>query len=210
MIDGATVGYGSVKGREIPDRDTVFEFFVLPPFRKMSSHLFQELIGASGARYVECQSNDVALTALLYEFARDITAEVLLFADHAVTEHVIPGALCRRRREDDQIFSHKVEPVGDFLVVVGSEVVATGGFMLHYNMPFADLYMEVREDCRRRGFAAFLLQEVKKECYMAGRVPAARCGLLNVASRSALRKAGLRECGFMLTGIVGQLVPNRS
>ena len=32
------------------------------------------------------------------------------------------------------------------------EVVGTGGFLLHYNPPFADLYMEVREDARRRGY----------------------------------------------------------
>lgn len=210
MTNGATVGYGSVKGREIADRDTVFEFFVIPSFRRMSSRLFRELVAASGARYVECQSNDGALSALLYEFAHDISADIVLFADHAGTDHVIAGAVCRRRREDDQIFAHRVEPVGDFVVDVGGEVVATGGFMLHYNMPFADLYMEVREDCRRRGFAAFLLQELKRECYMAGRVPAARCDLRNVASRAALRKAGLRECGFMLTGTLGPLVSDGS
>ncbi len=81
-----------------------------------------------------------------------------------------------------------------------SEFVAMGGFMLHYNRPFADLYMEVREDCRGRGFRSFLLQELKKECYLAGRVPAARCELQNTASRATLIKAGLKVCGFMLTG----------
>lgn len=39
-IDDHAVGYGSIKGREIPDRDTVFEFFVVPPFRKKASELF--------------------------------------------------------------------------------------------------------------------------------------------------------------------------
>ena len=43
-IDDATVGYGSIKGREIADRDTAFEFYVVPPFRKLSSLLFRELI----------------------------------------------------------------------------------------------------------------------------------------------------------------------
>ena len=61
---------------------------------------------------------------------------------------------------------------------------------------------QVREDCRRRGFGSFLLQEVKKACYLAGRIPAARCGLENTASRATLIKAGLRVCGFMLTGHV--------
>ena len=40
-----------------------------------------------------------------------------------------------------------------------------------------DLYTEVREDCCGRGFGSFLLLELKKECYLAGRVPAARCDL---------------------------------
>jgi RimJ/RimL family protein N-acetyltransferase len=81
-------------------------------------------------------------------------------------------------------------------------VIATGGFLLHYNKPFADLFMEVHPDHRGRGAATYLLQELKKECYLAGRVPAARCSIRNAASRAALLKAGMRECGFMLTGQV--------
>ena len=125
-----------------------------------------------------------------------------MFADHAVTDLVVPGAVVRRRRDDDRIFEHTGEPVGDYVVEVSGEIVGTGGFLLHYNFPFADLYMEVREDCRRKGFGSFLLQELKKECYLSGRVPAARCSVQNAASRAALLKAGLRVCGFMLKGVV--------
>lgn len=64
------------------------------------------------------------------------------------------------------------------------------------------LYMEVREDCRRKGFGSFLVQELKRACYLAGRVPAARCSIRNRASRATLIKAGLRACGFMLKGDV--------
>lgn len=35
-LDDSTVGYGSIKGQEIRDRDTVFEFFVIRSFRKAS------------------------------------------------------------------------------------------------------------------------------------------------------------------------------
>jgi GNAT superfamily N-acetyltransferase len=201
-IDGAEVGYGSIKGQEISGRDTVFEFFVIPPFRKLGGKLFRELLDSSKATIIECQSNDLLLTSMLYEFSSGINATTLLFDDHAVTRHVIPGAEVRRRQDGDAIFEHTVEPVGDYVVAVSGEVVATGGFMLHYNKPFADLYMEVRPDCRNRGFGSFLLQEVKKECYLAGRVPAARCGLRNTASRATLIKAGLKICGFMLVGKV--------
>ena len=48
---------------------------------------------------------------------------------------------------------------------LNKEVVATGGFPLHYNIPFADLYMEVRKNCRKKGFGSFLIQELKKQCY---------------------------------------------
>ncbi|HEY6293935.1 MAG TPA: GNAT family N-acetyltransferase [Terriglobia bacterium] len=202
MIDDLRVGYGSIKGQQVEDRDTVFEFFVMPPFRKRASELFRRLLALSGAQFIECQSNDLLLTSMLYEFSASVSADVVLFEDHVATEHVVPGALVRPRRTDDRIFEHGPEPVGNYVVELNGEVVATGGFLLHYNRPFADLYMEVREDWRRRGIASFLLQEVKKECYLAGRVPAARCNIRNVASRTALIKAGLRVCGFMLIGKV--------
>ena len=199
-IDSTRVGYGSVKGRQRADRDTIFEFFVVPSFRELSRQLFVELTAVSGVAYVECQSNDPGLAAMLFEFTSAINADVVLFADHGVTDHSVVDATVRRRRDDDSIFEHKSQPVGDFVVEAGGEVVATGGFMTQYNEPFADLYMEVRADSRRRGFAVYLLEEVKKECYLAGRVPAARCDLPNIASAAALRKAGLSECGYMLTG----------
>lgn len=202
MMDSLVVGYGSIKGREIKDRDSVFEYFVVQPHRKKASDLFRALLAGSSAEFIECQSNDLLLSSMLYEFSSSISADVVLFTDHAVTEHAVPGALFRRRRNNDQIFEHKAEPVGDYVVELRGEVVATGGFFVHYNKPFADLYMEVREDCRRRGIGSFLLQEVKKECYLAGRVPAARTSVQNIASRAALTKAGLRVCGFMLMGKV--------
>jgi len=205
MIDGVPVGYGSIKGQEIKDRDTVFEFFVIPSFRKMSSSLFRELLVTSGAPLIECQSNDLPLASLLFEFATAISSDTVLLGDHVATRRVIPGASVRRRTKADRPFEHSVEPVGDYVLDVNGEIVATAGFLLHYNMPFADLYMEVREDCRGRGFASFLLQEVKKECYLAGRVPAARCGLGNAASRGALINAGLRVSGFMLKGEASRL-----
>ncbi len=201
-IDDVEIGYGSIKGQEIAGRDTVFEFYVTPSFRKLSSLVFVELLTASGAKYVECQSDDLLLSSMLYEFSRNIGADTVLFEDHAVTEHTIPGAVVRPRHEDDQIFEHKVEPVGDYVLELGGEILATGGFLLHYNVPFADLYMEVKRDGRGRGYGSFLLQEVKKACYLAGRAPAARCPIENKASRATLIKAGMRVCGFMLMGHV--------
>jgi GNAT superfamily N-acetyltransferase len=200
--DGVSIGYGAIKGQEIADRDTVFEFYVTPPFRTRASVAFRELLAASGVPLIECQSNDALMFAMQCEFAQNINASVVLFEDHATTSLAIPGAVVRRRRDDDVLFAHGTEPAGDYVVDLSGDLVASGGFLTHYNPPFADLYMEVREDRRRQGFGSFLLQEVKKACYLAGRVPAARCSLQNPASRATLLKAGLRVCGFMLLGTV--------
>jgi len=199
-MDDRPVGYGSIKGREVDDRDTVFEFFVAPPFRKHTSELFRQLLAAARPQFIECQSNDLLLSSMLFEFAGSIAADVVLFEDHSMTQLVVSNALVRPRRPGDLVFPHGIEPVGEYVVEMDGKIVATGGFLLHYNHPFADLYMEVREDCRRRGIASFLLQELKRECYLAGRIPAARCDIRNVASRAALCRAGLSACGFMLTG----------
>lgn len=196
------VGYGSIKGQELPDRDTAFEFYVIPPFRRHASLWFGELLTVSEADRIECQSNELLLSAMLFEFAANIHATAMLFEDHAATDHVLPGGVFRSRRSDDQIFEHTVEPVGDYVLELQGEVVATGGFLLHYNRPFADVYMEVEKNHRRKGVGGFLVQEIIRQCYAAGRVPAARCGLQNTASKATLTRAGLRACGFMLMGDV--------
>jgi len=48
------------------------------------------------------------------------------------------------------------------------------------------------------------VQQVIRECYLAGRVPSARCNIENVASKATLLKAGLAIAGHMLMGEVKQ------
>jgi GNAT superfamily N-acetyltransferase len=62
--------------------------------------------------------------------------------------------------------------------------------------------MEVRPDARRQGYGSFLIQHLIAECYLTGRVPAARTGTDNIASQRTLLKGGLRECGRMLRAVV--------
>jgi GNAT superfamily N-acetyltransferase len=130
-----------------------------------------ELLRASQVAHIECQSNDELLTSLLIEFGRNIRSGVALFEDHSTTNLSVPGAIVRTRRPNEAMFDHNGEPEGNYVVEVDGAIVASGGFLLHYNPPFADLYMETRPDARRRGYAILLLQEVKKACYQAGRVP---------------------------------------
>jgi GNAT superfamily N-acetyltransferase len=202
-IDDLAVGYGSVKGKDkLSDRDAIFEFYVVPFYRKDLQTLFSVLLKTSGVKHIECQSNDIVLSSLLYEFANQIQAEVILFKDERVTALTNPGVVFHKRKESDRIFHHVFEPVGEYVLEQGKEVVATGGFLLHYNLPFADLYMEVNEPHKGKGLASFLLQELKRVCYLAGRVPAARCAIDNMASRGALQKCGLKVSGYMLEGKV--------
>jgi GNAT superfamily N-acetyltransferase len=197
------IGYGAVKGNaNLKDRDTVFEFYIIPPSRNLLSAAFIELLHASNATFIECQNNDLLLTSLFYQHAKNINADVILFEEGFTSELTISGVKFRKRRDDDVIFEHNAEPPGDYVLESHNEIIATGGFLLHYNMPFADLYMEVKKDQRRKGFGSFLIQEVKKQCYLAGRVPAARTGTDNVASKQTLLKAGLKIAGFILIGRV--------
>jgi GNAT superfamily N-acetyltransferase len=167
--------------------------------------MFAALLCASRVRHIECQSNDELLTSLLLEFGRNIRSDVVLFEDHVTTNLAVPGASVRRRRPEEAMFDHHGEPEGDYVVDVEGTIFASGGFLLHYNPPFADLYMETQAAARRRGYASLLLQEVKKACYESGRVPAARTSLDNYGSRAALLKAGMRICGFMLLADVSPL-----
>jgi len=105
-LDDKAIGYGSVKGVEIADRDAVFEFYIAPSFRKYTRPAFSELLAESAVIFIECQSNDLMLSSMLYEFAENINSDVVLFEDHSATSLTIPGAIFRRGKDDDFIFEH--------------------------------------------------------------------------------------------------------
>jgi GNAT superfamily N-acetyltransferase len=203
-VNGLPVGYGSVKGQEIKGRDTIFECYVIPSFRSIANELFAELLRTSGVKYIECQSNDPVLPALLFAFARNIQSPVILFKEGMATRYTLPGIIFRPRQDGDILFEHYSEPEGDYVLEVEGKIVGTGGFMTHYNPPFADIYMEVTEGFRRKGLGSFMVQQIKRECYLAGRLPAARCNMENIASKATMLKAGLAIAGYMLIGEVVQ------
>lgn len=201
--DGTPVGYGAVKGREdLYKRDAVFEFYLMPSARKLAQDAFVQLLGEAKVPLIECQTNDLLLTSMLYEFAHKIYADYILFEDREKTAYRRPELIFRPRLETDNLFGLDPANAGQYVLDRGGEIVATGGFLLHYNFPFADLYMEVLKECRRMGYGSYLVQELKKACYESGRVPAARCRIENKASKATLAKAGMKVCGYMLTGTV--------
>lgn len=93
----------------------------------------------------------------------------------------------------------------EYVVEADGEIVASGGLMLNYNIPYADIYMQTREGYRRQGYATYIVQELKRTAYKMGRVPAARCNIGNRISQATLEKAGFRVCGFRLKGEIRSL-----
>lgn len=202
--DGRVAGYGFVMGYRGEPRDLAREFYVLPAYRGSALALFRQLVAVGKAVRIEAQTNDILLTLMLYDCASEITSDTVIFHDAMVTRLAIPGAVFRpvSEADKDRIFEHRVESVGEWLLELDGAVVATGGVATHYNPPYGDLFMEVDERFRRRGFGSYLIQELKRVAYETGHVPAARCSVENVASRATLQKAGLLPCARLLSGVL--------
>lgn len=190
-IDGRPAGYGSIliagpwKGTR-----TVFEFYVQPHFRNRVFDLFESLMSESRADAFEIQSSETILNVMIHARTREIETEKIVFEDLLTTSHAIECGVIRQRGE----------PHNDWALEVGGEVVAWGGVLYHYNPPYGDIYMEVAETHRRKGYGAYLVQELKRICYEGGSIPAARCSPVNIASRKTLQKAGFVPCALILVG----------
>ncbi len=187
------VGYGSIWGKDKREnRDTIFEFYLTGPHRKHSNSIFPEFLKHSGAKYIESQSNDHLLTRMLFEYAGNINAEAMLFEDFVETDQKINGTVFAKNEFSVEDSEYKLEKEG--------VVVATGGYIWNYNYPYIDLYYEVHENYRKKGFGTLIVQELKKEAYRLNRIPGARCNINNTASQRTLMKAGMRICGYILIG----------
>lgn len=193
------IGYAAVWGtNDRSIRDSLFEFYILPPYRRYTDAFFSLLLSASDASVIECQSNDLFLYALLCRYADTIKTERILFEEHIQTNIEIPGVLFRKRTDADNMS----EDDGDHVLECNGTVVAHGGLLLNYNFPYADVYMHVLENHRQKGYGSFIVQELKKLAYSMGRVPAARCTITNSISKATLEKAGFTICGFIQTGTI--------
>jgi GNAT superfamily N-acetyltransferase len=135
---------------------------------------------------------------MLYDFATDIRCENYLFHDAVTTHLPCPRGVFRHSRPGDE----PPDKDADWLIEADGAIVASGGFLCHYNPPYGDVYMSVAEPFRRQGFGSYIVQEVKRVCYEAGKKPAARCNGDNVASRRTLERAGLVPCARLLVGQV--------
>ncbi len=197
QLQNEDIGYGSIWGlNDRRQRDTIFEFYLLPAYRKLAEDCFSLLCQLPGVQHIESQTNDPLLTRMLYQYAVNIYAEAHLFEDGSTTFFPSRNTLFRKAASS----THQQEL--PYELILNETILATGGLMLNYNYPYADIYMEVKEPYRRQGYGALVVQELKKAAYVAGRVPAARCNISNRISYATLTKAGFRQCGFILIGSV--------
>jgi len=187
------IGYGSVWGKDKrEDRDTICEFFLDQPFRKYARQIFDQFIKASGAVFVECQTNDTLLANMTFESAKNINAEAILFEAAFETDFLMDGAEFIKSKDQNEWDAYCIQKDG--------EVVATGGFVWNYNFPYIDIYYEVKENFRKQGYGVLIMQELKQEAYRLNRIPSARCNIKNEASKALLLKAGMRICGYIIIG----------
>jgi RimJ/RimL family protein N-acetyltransferase len=197
-LDGKDGGYGSVWGRnERKDRDTIFEFYLIPEFRNYSHQVFQEFISATSVKYLESQSNDKFMSPMFHAFSTCSYSEAILFEDALETTYHIPGSDFQSKEETGMRADER-----RFVMTHGDDVVASGGFLMNYNFPYADIYYDVLESQRRKGYGTLMVQLLKKEVYKLGRVPAARCNVGNIPSKATLLKGGFRICGTLMGGFV--------
>lgn len=201
--DGDPAGYGIIAvGGPWRATQTIFEYYVTPEHRGWAVDAFAVFQQASGATHFEFQTSNLLLTALAHAWNPNLRTERIVFADQATTALPAHGARLRATTAVDApaIFQHHREPVGDWLLELDGVIIATGGWLSHYNPPHVDLYMEVAEPHRCRGYGAYLVQELKRLAREAGKTPCARCSWDNRASQRTLAKAGFAPCSQILAG----------
>ena len=204
-VDETLAGFGTVAiAGPWAGKPTILEFYVLPEYRARAFDLFEAFVEASGARLMDIQSNDLLLAVMLHTFARDIVSEAVVFRDGFTTALRADGAVVQALTSDDEVRASIAARQGgpEFLLHVAGRPAGKGGILFHYNRPYGDVYMEIDEPFRGRGFGGYLVQELKRQAYEIGSIPAARCSPTNIASRKTLQKAGFIPYAHILTGTI--------
>jgi len=201
QIDGVHVGYGSLAiAGPWTKNPALYEFFVAEPYRLKGFELFRALRKACGATRMEIQSNDVQASVMFHTYATNFEAESILFKDEVTTNQPLTGATFRTATAEDGLDISSQQLPWHGVVEVDGAVAATGGILFHYNRPYGDIYMDVREEFRRRGLGSFIVQELKRVCYEGGFKPGARCSSKNIASQRTLQRAGFVPYANLLVG----------
>jgi len=205
-LEDTLVGFGTVAiGGPWTDKPTILEFYVLPDHRARAFDLFEAFVEASGARLMEIQANDALLAMMLHTYAHEIMSEAILFRDGFTTALPANGAVLQALTSDEEVRASIAGRQGgpEFLLQVDGKPAGKGGILFHYNPPYGDVYMDIAEAFRGRGFGPYLVQELKRQAYEIGSIPAARCNRDNRASRKTLQRAGFIPYAHILNGAIG-------
>ncbi len=202
--DQHKIGHALVGGAPGEPRTSLIELHLEPEHATLAKPAFAALRAATRIQAILAQSNDPIPMALMRQHAPATEIRSLLFE---VRRQLPPATIDRpsagkfrplRADERPSVFTHHHEPIGDFAVELDDQIVATGGYLTHYNPPFVDLFMEVHEPFRRRGIGSFLIQQLIRECVSKDFAPAARCRPNNTASRACLERAGMSHHADLL------------
>jgi GNAT superfamily N-acetyltransferase len=201
--DSRLIGYASLAvGGPWKTDPTFMELYVLPEHRSRAFAGFEAFLQAAQPTRFEVQTNCVLSNVMALTFGREIGTEKIVFRDDIRTALPPNGARLARTTSLEDIRRGMAERQdgGEWTLEVDGATVASGGVLFHYNAPYGDVYMDVAEPFRRRGFGSYLVQELKRACYELGAIPAARCSPDNVASRRSLQRAGFVPYAHMLIG----------
>ncbi len=203
LLENRTIGFATVATAgpwsECP---ALLEFYLVPEFHTSSIRIFETFLGHSGVQFFEIQSNDVLPYVMIQLMGKDIRSERIVFRDQETTTWQCPAASMRSRTSQVHIEQAILQRsgCGEWSLDVDGREVAWGGLTFHYNPPYCDVYMEVHEEARQRGYGTYFVQELKRLARSLGCIPGARCNPDNIASRRTLQKAGFAPFAHILAG----------
>jgi GNAT superfamily N-acetyltransferase len=213
-IDGRPAGYGALANRYYPRQ--IIEYYVVPASRIDALEMCRHLLAVTRATHVRAQTNIPFTTRMLFDTTKNIAAEKVLFADNAVifaggappqprAPHIVAPEHATFRHiteEEKKKFAQAQEVLTDWVLEISGEIVATAGYLTHYNPPYADIFMAVADPARRKGYGGYIVQEICRVAREAGKIPTARCDTAAEGSRRALERGGLVACGHLVFGEV--------
>jgi GNAT superfamily N-acetyltransferase len=205
---GITVGFAGVAiGGPWKGRRTVFDFYVRRADRDRWPALWASLVDASRTDSYELQTNLPLMPELLKQLPGPHQVDRLLYGEGQATSLPAHGARLRQLTSARETRACLKERAGncDWVLELDAAEAGKGSLLFHYNVPYADIAMDIHEPFRRRGLGSYLVQELKRCARELGAIPAARTSPDNVASQRTLEKAGMIRTGEI---VFGQLLPH--
>jgi L-amino acid N-acyltransferase YncA len=203
----------------------LIEFNLLEPHRLHMKQAFAQLCAQVPLHAILAKTTDTCLVNLLCDHCENIQVESIHFRPHSNTALEPNGAVLMRPTESDVDAVHAMftceEAVwpsanraqtkeridqGLYLVLkVGDAAVGVGALAPNRLQPqYVDVCNYVLPQHRRKGYGAFILQELTKECARRGLVACAGCDASNKASLATLHRAGFWDSHRMLRGTLHQ------